>query len=455
MTFKHLSAAFALGALSFVVACSGQNTGIVPGASSSNANTIGSPAAQAVAAKKTPPPAIVLSTKTLKFDAFGPSHAKQFAASEKGYRQEIYAASTCRKAIALRPDKAKGPRAVFDVTPVANVKCTITVHDVRKHKESLDVIIDKTPPSTPPSPTPTPSVKPTQTPTAKPTATPTPTAAPTAMPTPVPTATPTTMPGIVNGNFASGSLSPGWYACSFTHTSFSAPVNASPGPEASPSQTSSPTPPLATTSLATYGNIVVTPPPNLNPNATASLPAVLTGGHVAMAGDDNSENTGSSGICQTVTVSAANPYLSFWTYEGGAEYSFKYADQEADVLDSTGTTVKQTLFAELNCFWDPGTIGATGYLGSGCIPSTYGGTSKYADWQGGYWVARGPFDLSAYAGQTVTIFIGVWDYYTDNSPYPDTYGNEIFVGNVQLTNSSTFPPSAKRRALHVIRPVTH
>ena len=176
------------------------------------------------------------------------------------------------------------------------------------------------------------------------------------------------------------------------------------------------------------------------------------GSYVALAGDMASEATGAAGICQQIEPDATNHYLSFWAYEGGIEYSFKSADQEADILDSTGSTIQTTLFSELNCFYDPTAIGAGSYTGSGCRPASLGGTSAYTDWQGGYWVQRGPYDLSAYEGQTVTLFLGVWDYFSNAGP--TSYGNGMYVGNVQLTSTNVFPSSfhTVRRGPIVKRP---
>lgn len=242
---------------------------------------------------------------------------------------------------------------------------------------------------------------------------------------------PTPPPGISNGDFASGALTNsqgfGWTSCSIGHTSLTAAINPSPAPAGASMQTAAPTTPVVPPPTVTVG----TPPPNYNPNVTPTAPPAEVGSNVALTGDPQGETAGSTGICQTFVVPTGTPELTFWVYEGGSEYNFRNADQEADILDSTGTTIQQTLFAEQNCFWNPGVLGDTGYLGSGCIPSAYGGTSSYADWQGGYWTERGPFDLSTYAGQTVTLFIGVWSAATHASP--TTYGQFMFVGGVQLS----------------------
>jgi hypothetical protein len=241
---------------------------------------------------------------------------------------------------------------------------------------------------------------------------------------------PTPPPGISNGDFASGTLLNssgfGWTSCSIAHAPLAGPVNPSPAPLGDPQAAS-------TTAISPPITVAIgTPPPNLNPNFAGAAPDAV-GTNVALTGDPGSETTGASGICQTFVVPAATPELTFWVYEGGSEYYFDSADQEADVLSADGSTLQQTLFAETNCFWDPGVLGQTGYLGSKCIPASYGGTASTFQWRGGLWTQRGPFDLSAYSGNTITLFLGVWSKSTHGSPSsPVTYGNFMFVGNVQL-----------------------
>jgi hypothetical protein len=389
-SIKHLAAFGAIAALSLVVACSNGNTsGMLPN-SGSNAFLAG---AFAPAAKSP----IQLSIAKLDFTELGAKHAKTFTATEKKYEGEFTLHDTCLKHVTLAPDKAKGPAAKFKVTPVSNATCEITVTDFHKNKALLRVVIAA------------------------------------AKPTPSPSSSPA---GIQNGNFATGSLSPGWHACTFAHSAYAAPVNPSPTPETTSAQASS-TAAIAASLLAPLAS-VTSPPGQLNPNVSVAAPSL--GKYVALAGSPSSQTTGVAGICQSFVVPSNDKYLSFWAWEGGSEYDFSYADQEADILDSKGSTIQQTLFAEENCFWDPGVVGLTGYPDSGCIPAQDGGTSSYKDWlNGGYWVQRGPYDLTAYAGQTVTLFIGAWD--NDTHAGPTTYGNEIFVGNVQLTSSDAFPSS--------------
>jgi hypothetical protein len=410
MKIKDLGAMAALGTLSLVVACSGGNNGALLGSTGALPNNM-QPATTGVAdpfAAKTP---IKVSHKSLSFGSPTAS-ARSVTITETKYTGAFKFASTCGKSVTFAPKKVNGPRATIAIDPHDAVTCTITVSDKAKNKTPIAITVNS-------AATPTPS------------------------PTPTSTATPTSSPtpgsGIVNGNFASGNLAPGWKACSFAHSPLTKPVSASPAPAGTAAQTLD-TPAIAAATLAKYGNTVGTPPPNLNPNNSGAIPGAI-GSDAAMTGDQNSQNEGAAGVCQTFTVQAAAHYLSFYAYEGGSEYSFEYADQEADILDSTGTTVQKTLFAEDNCFWDPGHIGATGYLNSGCIPLSDGSTSQYVDWQGGYWVQRGPYDLSAYAGKSVTLFLGVWDDASNNTPYPDTYSQEMWVTNVQMSASSTFPAS--------------
>jgi len=248
---------------------------------------------------------------------------------------------------------------------------------------------------------------------------------------------------VSNGNFANGLT--GWTPCSYVYT-WQGPVNASPAPMGTPAATPTPASAAITGTLLTSLARVTSPPANLNPLNSGSAPAAL-GSSVALVGDPGSENKGVAGICQTFTVDATYKYLSFWAWEGGAEYNVGTATQEADILDSTASTLVAPLFVEQNCFWDPGVVGQTGYDNNGCIPAnatypSFPGTSAYTDWQGGYWVQRGPYDFSAYVGETVTLFLGVWDKNAHGSPSaPTTYGNEMFVGNVQFSNTNTFPSS--------------
>jgi len=280
-----------------------------------------------------------------------------------------------------------------------------------------------------------------------------------------------TVSAITNGAFTNG-LS-GWTDCSYAHKELAAPVNpASPLPASAASQGSTTYTPVPAGSLPPV--TVVTPPANDNPgppaadNITvgATTPPQL-GNAVAFTGTVNAglvpHPSGAFGMCQSIAVPAAAPYLSFWVFEGGAGYQFSDFDQEAVVLQ--GSTIGATLFAEQDCYLHPGIPssgsstagglygGAGVFTSSGCWPAAYGGDTSgpYYDWvQGGFWQQRGPYDLSAYAGQTITLFLGNWSFYHETATY---YAQFMFVGDVQLIPSSTLPtttPLARGRSLGTI-----
>jgi hypothetical protein len=414
MKSKQLAAIAALSTLSLVVACSGGSGGaggtggsMLPVPPMSATDSLDDIANAKSKVKVTP--------RKLAFAATGAAAAKKITASEKNYKGVFTIVSTCGKSIKMKPKKAaKGPSGTFTVTPVDAVTCSLTISDKAKNKATVSVVV-----KLPSTPTPSPS--------------------------PSPTASPTSSPagGIVNGNFATGKLAP-WTPCSFSHPGYANPVNASPPPAGTGAQATTPTAPISLANVTKYGNSVGTPPPNYNPSG--ALPTGLSS-NAAMTGDQFSEQIGASGICQTFTVPSNATYLSFWAYEGGSEYAFYFADQEADVMTADGTAIQKTLFAEDNCFWNPGHVGATGYTNNGCIPPSDGSTSSYQDFQGGAWVQRGPYNLSAYAGKSITLYLGTWSSPSVNevTPYPATYSNEMWVTNVQMSGSSTFPSATMRR----------
>ncbi len=266
---------------------------------------------------------------------------------------------------------------------------------------------------------------------------------------------------IQDGTFASGFNNPSgaavWQPCSYSRTSLTAAINPSPPPFSTGNQA----PPASTAPLAASvvdnDTAVVTPPPDLNPNAGATtvptaIPSTvaLVGGSPAPSGGEMASVTeGAVGICQTITLDSTNPYLSFWVYEVSGASNFEDGDQEAAVLSApNGTLFNATtpndsyLFAELNCFVDPGVIGLSTFgTTNTCIPAAYGGTGTSARYQGGYWVQRGPYNMTNYAnvGSPFTLYFGAW--YFETKAYPATFGMAMFIANVQMTNSSTFPAS--------------
>jgi hypothetical protein len=109
------------------------------------------------------------------------------------------------------------------------------------------------------------------------------------------------------------------------------------------------------------------------------------------------EVNGTAGVCQTVTVPAGGT-LTFWVYEGTND-TVSYADQEADVLSTSGSTLTQ-LYKE--------------------AASTNG------------WVQKS-FSLSAYAGQTVQLYFGV-----KGNGWSSGY-IYLYLDDVSLTGSGSTP----------------
>lgn len=95
------------------------------------------------------------------------------------------------------------------------------------------------------------------------------------------------------------------------------------------------------------------------------------------------EVNGYSGLCQQVKIPTGGK-VTFWLYQGTNETSTTYAFQEADLLDSSGSVVD-------NLYTTAATTGA--------------------------WVQK-TYDLSAYAGQTLWLYFGVYgDGYTSGYIY--------------------------------------
>ncbi|MGB6062183.1 MAG: hypothetical protein WBG27_10800, partial [Candidatus Aquilonibacter sp.] len=301
---------------------------------------------------------------------------------------------------------------------------------------------------------------------------------------------------VTNGNLANGSTA--WTPCSYVRpAALAAPVNAaSPAPNTPEPAQATPTPAGGATpipaSSASALVAVAAPPNNDNPGWSGySSSGVTDGGGSVTYNQSNGTSTitttittgtgvapptvvGSSvlllgsignaaypnmpfGACQSLAVPtpppgmSGGPYLSFYVLEGGGEYTFKYADQEAAIFPTplpspigiqaaapVGTP--SYLFAEQNCYVHPSDAGSpTGIWGAsitssgvkGCWPSTYGGDpSSYNNWlQGGFWKPMGPYDLSSYAGQTITLFLGNW---SDFSEASHTYELQfMYVGDIQ------------------------
>ena len=108
-------------------------------------------------------------------------------------------------------------------------------------------------------------------------------------------------------------------------------------------------------------------------NAAIVTSPVHSGTYSELSGSTSTpEVNGYAGVCQQVTI-PSNGVLTFWVNEGTND-SLAYADQEADLLDSSGNVV-DTIFSE--------------------AASTNG------------WVER-TYNLSQYAGQSYWLFFGVY-----------------------------------------------
>jgi len=109
-------------------------------------------------------------------------------------------------------------------------------------------------------------------------------------------------------------------------------------------------------------------------SASVQSTTVHSGSYAMQAGSATSEPNGNAALCQKVTVPAGSPKLTLWTNEKTNETSTTYAYQEISLRSASNTsTVLKTLYKGL---------------------STSG------------WTLR-TYDVSAYAGQSVQIYLGV------------------------------------------------
>jgi hypothetical protein len=263
-----------------------------------------------------------------------------------------------------------------------------------------------------------------------PVATPTPTAGP-----PTPTPTPVLQNVVVNGDFETGNLTP-WFICYVQHHQGN---EVDPNPVQSPSAFTSPTPgpdtaPLAAASqLATDASIQSTTPSG---NAYAGTYAALVG-YSALVSGAYFREAGASGICQNIAIPAAStPQLTLEVYEGTNNVEYNRNDQEAAVFassagltsanNSTTTLPVQTLFAENNCYNNLGLHNTT----ADETPCNPGGSLA----NGEQWRQKGPYNLSAYAGQTITLFLGTW---SNTGGTGTAYINWAYFDNVVIAGAGS------------------
>ncbi|HET9030250.1 MAG TPA: hypothetical protein VFN49_08735 [Candidatus Aquilonibacter sp.] len=163
-----------------------------------------------------------------------------------------------------------------------------------------------------------------------------------------------------------------------------------------------------------------------NVNAKITTAKAHSGTHSDLNGSTaKPEVNGYAGVCQDITV-PSNGTLSFWVYEGTND-TVAYADQEADLLDSYGNVIT-TLYSH--------------------AATTNG------------WVQKS-FDLSAYAGQSVSLFFGVYGNGWSNG-YIYQYVDDVFLGaggatptpapTATPTVAPTPTPTVKPTATPTIKP---
>jgi hypothetical protein len=255
-----------------------------------------------------------------------------------------------------------------------------------------------------------------------------------------PAATSTPANALKDGGFESGTFSStaGWTACSIPHPG---PISTAVPPPA----------PFAAVPAVNVGAVIVsaTSPPFAvaKAPAPATTPSILAGNFAALtysgtaaqtvfpiAGGGKSGPGGANGICQTVTI-PAGAQLSMFVNEGGSDTGLDFADQEADIIPTSGANagVAIPLFLELN---DPGFAGSseTGGTPAGQT-STAGGTYLM---KGPYALTAAPYNLAA--GQSAQLFIGSFD-----SEPSASFGVYMFVDNVILTGPSV--PTAVNRSI--------
>lgn len=266
-----------------------------------------------------------------------------------------------------------------------------------------------------------------------------PAATPSASPTPTaaPTATPTTN-AIVNGDFetSSTSIAP-WFVCYVPSQVYSV-VDASPEPQSTALPTAGAT--SAPTAHPSPDDVTIEQSvPEGNAGGTAS---VHGGGNAVLIGRNAQPlGRGTSGVCQTVTVPSSNPELTFWLYEGGDTYNTSHQIHLGMVFANSATfspissftplaggTAYTTadlpdiiLFAQDNCYNSH--PGASGDLGGCAVTAT-------STALGGQWYEKGPYDLSGYAGQQVTLFLGKWGGASTSTLY-----DYVFYDDVVLSGS--------------------
>jgi len=269
-------------------------------------------------------------------------------------------------------------------------------------------------------------------------------------PAPSPTSAPTAANVILNGDFeASNSTLASWFPCYDSTTAY-APINASPSPGNTTTTTA-----IATATAAPFANdsgVAQSVPVGAT---TAAPPAAYNGTTGAVHGGSNAarvgfidysllangnqvgKGKGTYGICQTVTVPTSSASLSLWLYEGSNTNVFATNNHLGAVFSGNPFTTAyaqavggqtsyhaavapaQILFAQDNCYnSDPGKSDvAACAIGTGA---------------GGVWYNK-VFDMSAYAGQSVTLFLGQAGSSTATTTFSYVYFDDVSLTGVTGT----------------------
>ena len=279
-----------------------------------------------------------------------------------------------------------------------------------------------------PSPSPSASSSPSPSPSPSASHSPSPSPSPSASPSPIATVAAN---AVVNGDFETGTLSP-WFTCYVQHHQGN---EVDPNPVPSPAAITSPTPgpdtaPAAVAlQMSTDATIQTTTPSG---NAYAGTYSALVGYSYLVSGAVY-KVTGASGICQNITIPSGNPQLTLEVYEGDNNQQYNRNDQEAVVFaasagltsatNSTTTLPVQTLFSENNCYNNLNMHNTT----ADETPCNPGGTEANGD----VWRQKGPYSLTAYAGQTITLFLGTWN---NTGGTGTAYFNYAYFDNVVISH---------------------
>ena len=94
------------------------------------------------------------------------------------------------------------------------------------------------------------------------------------------------------------------------------------------------------------------------------------------------------------------------------------------IQDHQPGRARHTYFAQTNCYNNLDSSGGAATTGSCATPVP----AQPPTSRGGQWWRKGPYDLSAYAGQNVTIMVGSFSGSTSTGYY-----NYLFVDDVSLS----------------------